>query len=43
MVLLSGLGKIKAIEVNDRWRIPYSDIERLLSGDGRVKQVAVYA
>ncbi|MCQ4336918.1 MAG: IS607 family transposase [Sulfolobales archaeon] len=36
-------GKIKAIEVNGRWRIPYSEIERLLSGGGRVKQVAVYA
>jgi excisionase family DNA binding protein len=36
-------GKIKAIEVNGRWRIPYSEIERLLSGGGRVKQVAIYA
>ncbi len=36
-------GKIKAIEVNGRWRIPYSEIERLLSGGGRVKQVALYA
>ena len=24
-------------------RIPYSEIERLLSGGGRVKQVAIYA
>ena len=37
------VGKIKAIEVNGRWRIPYSEIERLLSGGGRVKQVAIYA
>jgi len=36
-------GKIKAVEVNGRWRIPYSEIERLLSGGGRAKQVAVYA
>ena len=36
-------GKIKAVEINGRWRIPYSEIERLLSGGGRVKQVAVYA
>ncbi|MCG2871659.1 MAG: IS607 family transposase [Sulfolobales archaeon] len=36
-------GKIKAIEVNGRWRIPYSEIERLLSGGGKVKQVALYA
>jgi len=36
-------GKIKAVEVNGRWRIPYSEIERLLSGGGRVKQVAIYA
>jgi excisionase family DNA binding protein len=35
-------GKIKAVEINGRWRIPYSEIERLLSGGGRVKQVAVY-
>ncbi|MFP3234405.1 MAG: IS607 family transposase [Sulfolobaceae archaeon] len=36
-------GKIKAVEVNGRWRIPYSEIERLLSSSGRVKQVAIYA
>ena len=36
-------GKIKVVEVNGRWRIPYSEIERLLSGGGRVKQVAIYA
>jgi predicted site-specific integrase-resolvase len=44
-VLLSGLGRgrIKAIEINGRWRIPYSEIERLLSGGGRVKQVTIYA
>jgi len=37
------VGKIKAVEVNGRWRIPYSEIERLLSGGGSVKQVAIYA
>ena len=44
-MLLSGLGRgrIKAIEINGRWRIPYSEIERLLSGGGRVKQVTIYA
>ncbi|MFP3205769.1 MAG: IS607 family transposase [Metallosphaera yellowstonensis] len=36
-------GKIRVVEVNGRWRIPYSEIERLLSGGGRVKQVAIYA
>ena len=35
-------GKIKAIEINGRWRIPYSEVERLLSGSGKVKQVAIY-
>lgn len=35
-------GKIKAIEINGRWRIPYSEVEKLLSG-GKVKQVAIYA
>jgi predicted site-specific integrase-resolvase len=33
----------KAVEISGRWRIPYSEIERLLSGSGRVKQVAIYA
>ena len=36
-------GKIKAVEINGRWRIPYSEIERLLSGGGKVKQMAIYA
>lgn len=35
-------GKIKAIEINGRWRIPYSEVEKLLSG-GKIKQVAIYA
>ena len=34
---------MKVVEVNGRWRMPYSEIERLLSGGGRVKQVAIYA
>ena len=33
----------KVVEVNGRWRIPYSEIKRLLSGGVRVKQVAIYA
>ncbi|MBB5254670.1 IS607 family transposase [Sulfurisphaera ohwakuensis] len=36
-------GKIKAIEINGRWRIPYSEVERLISGKEKVKQVAIYA
>ncbi|BFI74779.1 IS607 family transposase [Sulfurisphaera ohwakuensis] len=36
-------GKIKAVEINGRWRIPYSEVERLLSGGNRVKQVVIYA
>ena len=32
---------MKVVEVNGRWRIPYSEIERLLSGGGRVKRVAI--
>ncbi len=36
-------GKIKAIEVNGRWRIPYSEVERLITRKEKVKQVAVYA
>lgn len=26
-------GKIRAIEVHGRWRIPYSEVERLLRGE----------
>ncbi|MBB5255250.1 excisionase family DNA binding protein [Sulfurisphaera ohwakuensis] len=36
-------GKIKAIEINGRWRIPYSEVERLISGKEKVRQVAIYA
>jgi hypothetical protein len=32
-------GKIKAVEIDGRWRIPYSEIERLLSSGGRVKHL----
>ena len=32
---------MKVVEVNGRWRIPHSEIERLLSGGGRVKRVAI--
>ena len=37
-------GKIRAIEVHGRWRIPYSEVERLLRGEVlRPRRVAVYA
>ncbi|QIW24416.1 IS607 family transposase [Sulfolobus sp. S-194] len=36
-------GKIKAVEINGRWRIPYSEVERLISGGGKAKQVAIYS
>ena len=29
---------MKVVEVNGRWRIPYSEIERLLSGGGRLNK-----
>ena len=43
-MLLSGLGKgkIKAVEINGRWRIPYSEIERLLNGGKMTRQIAIY-
>jgi excisionase family DNA binding protein len=37
-------GKIRAIEIHGRWRIPYSEVERLLRGETlRPRRVAVYA
>ncbi len=37
-------GKIRAIEVHGRWRIPYSEVERLLRGEVlRPRRVAIYA
>ncbi len=37
-------GKIRAIEVHGRWRIPYSEVERLLLGEAlRPRRVAIYA
>ena len=37
-------GKIRAIEVHGRWRIPYSEVERLLRGETlRPRRVAIYA
>jgi len=36
-------GRIVAYSVNGRWRIPYSEVERLLKGAQRVKRVAIYA
>ncbi|MFP3234726.1 MAG: IS607 family transposase [Sulfolobaceae archaeon] len=35
-------GKIKAVEIKGRWRIPYSEIERLLNGGKRTRQIAIY-
>jgi predicted site-specific integrase-resolvase len=36
-------GRITAYNVNGRWRIPYSEVERLLKGVQRVRRVAIYA
>jgi putative resolvase len=36
-------GRIVACSVNGRWRIPYSEVERLLKGVQRVRRVAIYA
>jgi excisionase family DNA binding protein len=36
-------GRIVAYSVNGRWRIPYSEVEKVLRGAQRVKRVAVYA
>ena len=36
-------GKITAYSVHGKWRIPYSEVERLLKGVQRVRRVAIYA
>jgi len=36
-------GRIIAYSVHGKWRIPYSEVERLLRGVQRVKRVAIYA
>ena len=36
-------GKIVAYNVHGKWRIPVSEVERLLRGAQRVKHVAIYA
>jgi excisionase family DNA binding protein len=36
-------GRITAYSVHGRWRIPYSEVERLLRGVQRVKRIAIYA
>jgi excisionase family DNA binding protein len=35
-------GRIVAYSVNGRWRIPYSEVERVLRGVQRVRRVAIY-
>jgi len=36
-------GRIVAYSVNGRWRIPHSEVKRVLRGVQRVKRVAIYA
>jgi excisionase family DNA binding protein len=36
-------GRIVAYSVHGRWRIPYSEVERVLRGAQRVRRVAIYA
>jgi predicted site-specific integrase-resolvase len=36
-------GRIVAYSVNGRWRIPYSEVERVLRGIQRIRRVAIYA
>jgi excisionase family DNA binding protein len=36
-------GRIAAYSVHGRWRIPYSEVERVLRGVQRVRRVAIYA
>ena len=36
-------GRIVAYSVHGKWRIPYSEVERVLRGVQRVKHIAIYA
>jgi excisionase family DNA binding protein len=36
-------GRIAAYSVHGKWRIPYSEVERVLGGIQRVRRVAIYA
>ena len=36
-------GRITAYSVHGKWRIPYSEVERLLKGAQRIRRVAIYA
>jgi excisionase family DNA binding protein len=36
-------GRITAYSVHGKWRIPYSEVERVLRGVERVRRVAIYA
>jgi len=36
-------GRITAYSVHGKWRIPYSEVERVLRGVQRVRRVAIYA
>jgi excisionase family DNA binding protein len=36
-------GRIVAYSVHGKWRIPYSEVERVLGGVERVRRVAIYA
>ncbi len=36
-------GRIVAYSVHGKWRIPYSEVERILRGVQRVRRVAIYA
>ena len=36
-------GRVAACSIHGRWRIPYSEVERVLRGVQRVRRVAIYA
>jgi len=36
-------GKIVAYNVHGRWRIPYSEVEKVLKGVQRIRRLAIYA
>jgi excisionase family DNA binding protein len=36
-------GKIVAYSVHGRWRIPYSEVEKILRGVQRIRRLAIYA
>jgi excisionase family DNA binding protein len=36
-------GRITAYNIHGRWKIPYSEVEKLIKGVQRIRRLAIYA